>query len=89
MTNRTISSNKTTFLNMTTKRKLEVHISSNLPTVQIYDSNNSTNAYTPDWSKTNLTLEARVYLDANDITIKATFTCTGDLLTFSTLDIQQ
>ena len=71
MTNRTIKSNGVTFVDMSDKRKLEVHISSNLPTVQIYDNNTST--YTPDWSKTNfLTLEARVYLDANDITDKIT-----------------
>jgi hypothetical protein len=75
MTNRTIKSNGVTFVDMSDKRKLEVHISSNLPTVQIFDNN--TNAYTPDWSKTNLTLEARVYLDTNDITNKATFTWKG------------
>ena len=75
MTNRTIKSNGVTFVDMSDKRKLEVYLSSNLPTVQIFDNN--TNTYTPDWSKTNLTLEARVYLDANDITNKATFTWTG------------
>lgn len=76
MTNRTIKSNGVTFVDMSDKRKLEVHVSSNLPTVQIFDNN--TNAYTPDWSKTNLTLEARVYLDANDITDKITaFTWSG------------
>lgn len=76
MTNRTIKSNGVTFVDMSDKRKLEVHISSNLPTIQIYDNN--TNNYTPDWSKTNLTLEVRVYLDANDITDKiTTFTWSG------------
>lgn len=77
MTNRTIKSNGVTFVDMSDKRKLEVHISSNLPAVQIYDNN--TNTYTPDWSKTpNLVLEARVYLDANDITDKITaFTWSG------------
>jgi len=76
MTNRTIKSNGVTFVDMSDKRKLEVHISSNLPTIQIYDNN--TNTYTPDWSKTNLTLEVRVYLDANDITDKITaFTWKG------------
>lgn len=75
MTNRTIKSNGVTFVDMSDKRKLEVHISSNLPTVQIYDPNLP--QYTPDWSKTNLILEARVYLDANDITDKATFTWNG------------
>ena len=75
MANKTISSGKVTFVDLSDKRNLQVHISSNLPTVQIYDSNNNT--YTPDWSKTNLILEARVYLDANDITNKATFTWNG------------
>ena len=76
MTNRTIKSNGVTFVDMSDKRKLEVHISSNLPTVQIYDNNSG--LYTPDWSKTNLTLEARVYLDAHDITDKLTaFTWVG------------
>lgn len=76
MTNRTIKSNGVTFVDMSDKRKLEIHISSNLPSVQIYDNNTST--YTPDWSKTNLVLEARVYLDAHDITDKITaFTWKG------------
>ena len=76
MTNRTIKSNGVTFVDMSDKRKLEVHISSNLPTVQIYDNN--TKNYTPDWSTTNLILEARVYLDAHDITNKiTTFTWKG------------
>lgn len=76
MTNRTIKSNGVTFVDMSDKRKLEVHISCNLPTVQIFDNNSG--LYTPDWSKTNLTLEARVYLDANDITDKITaFTWSG------------
>ena len=76
MANKTISSGKVTFVDLSDKRNLQVHISSNLPLVQIYDSNNNT--YTPDWSITNLTLEARVYLDARDITDKITaFTWTG------------
>lgn len=76
MTNRTIKSNGVTFVDMSDKRKLEVYISSNLPTVQIFDNNSG--LYTPDWSTTNLTLEARVYLDANDITDKiTTFTWKG------------
>jgi len=76
MTNRTIKSNGVTFVDMSDKRKLEVHISSSLPTVQIFDNNSG--LYTPDWSKTNLTLAARVYLDANDITDKITsFTWNG------------
>lgn len=70
MTNRTIKSNGVTFVDMSDKRKLELHLSSNLPTVQIYDNNKTT--YTPDWSKTNLILEARVYLDSKDITNKIT-----------------
>ena len=71
MTSRTISSGKTTFINMTTKRKLEVYISSNLPTIQIYDSND--NSYTPNWSATRLTLRADIYLDSKLITSGVTY----------------
>ena len=56
MANKTFHSSTVTFLDRTDERKLEVYISSNHPTVQI--KNQNTNEYTPDWSTTNLTLEA-------------------------------
>lgn len=65
---RTLTSNNITFINNTDNRKLEVHITSNLPTTQIYDRNNQT--YTPDWSSINLILNTRVYLNSLDVTDK-------------------
>ena len=61
-----ITSQPLTFLDTTDSRKLEVYISSNHPTIQLYDVNDK--EYTPDWSTTNLHLSAQVYLDSKDIT---------------------
>ena len=66
MANQTVKSTTITFLDYTDSRKLEVYISSNHPTVQIYNPNNKT--YSPDWSDTNLILSATVFLDSIDIT---------------------
>ena len=55
MANQTVKSTTITFLDYTDSRKLEVYISSNHPTVQIYNPNNKT--YSPDWSKEKLRLE--------------------------------
>ena len=66
MANQTVKSTTITFLDYTDSRKLEVYISSNHPTVQIYNPNNKT--YSPDWSDTNLILSATVFLDSTDIT---------------------
>ena len=63
-----INSNSITFVDITDSRKLEVYITSNLPTTQIKDSNTGT--YSPDWSTTNLQLTADVYLDSEKITPK-------------------
>ena len=63
-----INSNSITFVDITDSRKLEVYISSNLPTTQIKDSNTGT--YSPDWSSTNLQLTADVYLDSEKVTPK-------------------
>jgi len=57
-----ITSQPLTFLDTTDSRKLEVYISSNHPTIQLYDVNNK--GYTPDWSTTNLKLSADVFLDS-------------------------
>ena len=67
---RTITSDSVVFLDNTDNRKLEVYISSNLPTVQIKNPN--TNTYTPDWTSTPLNLEAKVYLDSQDVTDTST-----------------
>ena len=63
-----ITSQPLVFLDTTDSRKLEVYISSNHPTVQLYNANNRTNQYTPDWSKTSLKLTAGIFLDSEEIT---------------------
>lgn len=63
---RTLHSNAITFVDYTDSRKLEVYITSNLPTIQIYDTNNQT--YSPDWSTTKLQLSADIYLDSKNVT---------------------
>jgi hypothetical protein len=60
-----ITSQPLTFLDTTDSRKLEVYISSNHPTTQLYDVNDK--SYTPDWSKTNLKLSADIFLDSTEI----------------------
>ena len=66
MASQTIRSSSVTFLDTTDDRKLEVYIASTLPTTQIFNANNNT--YTPDWSTTNLQLNADVFLDSKEIT---------------------
>ena len=61
----TIKSNQVTFVDLTESRKLDVYISSNLPTTQIRNTNDKT--YTPDWSVTNLTLSADIFLDSKKL----------------------
>lgn len=68
MATRTVTSNSITFMDTSDERKLEVSVEANLPTVQIYNPNNST--YNPDWKTTNLILTACVTLDLIDITNK-------------------
>lgn len=63
---KTIHSSNITFMDTTDDRKLNVYISSNHPTVQLYNSN--TKVYTPDWSITNLQLSAEIYLDSKEVT---------------------
>lgn len=60
-----INSNQISFVDITDSRKLDVYISSNLPTTQIFNSNTQT--YSPDWRTTNLKLTADVYLDSEQI----------------------
>lgn len=59
-----ITSQPLTFLDTTDSRKLEVYISSNHPTIQLYDVNDK--KYTPDWSKTSLKLSADAFLDSTE-----------------------
>ena len=63
---KTFQSTPLTLIDQTDSRKLEVYMNSNLPTVQIRNSN--TGAYTPDWTKDGgLILSADVYLDSEEI----------------------
>ncbi len=68
---KTITSGAITFMDTTDNRRLDVYITSNLPTIQIKNTN--TNTYTPDWTSTPLVLDAEAYLDSQDVTSKATF----------------
>lgn len=63
---KTVTSNSITFIDLTDSRKLDAYITSNLPITQIYNQNTQT--YTPDWSTTNLQLNADIYLDSKDVT---------------------
>ena len=68
---KTVTSGGVTFMDLTDSRKLEAYITSNLPIVQIYNQNENTDTYTPDWSETNLQLSADIYLDAKEVTSDA------------------
>ena len=68
-----ITSPNVTFMDTTDNRKLDVYITSNLPTVQIKNSNTNPVAYTPNWASTPLVLEADAYLDSQDANNKTTF----------------
>lgn len=63
---KTITSGSIVFMDVTDERQLDVYISSNHPTVQIFNS--TTNEYTPDWSIDNLKLKASVYIGSTEIT---------------------
>ena len=66
---KTITSGNVTFVDLSDNRRLDAYISSNLPTTQIFNQNNQT--YIPDWSKTNLQLNADIYLDSKKVTADA------------------
>ena len=66
-----VNSNSITFMDTTDAKKIDVHISSNHPTVQIYNSN--LNTYTPNWETNKLQLTATIYADSEDVTKYSTF----------------
>lgn len=66
-----ITSDSVVFMDNADNRKLDVYITSNLPTVQIKNVN--TNEYTPNWASTPLVLKADVYLDSKNVTDNTTF----------------
>lgn len=63
-----IKSNDIVILDTTDTKKLDVHISSNHPTIQIYNQNTTQGTYTPDWSSNPLVLTATIYADSTNIT---------------------
>lgn len=67
---KTFQSTPITFIDQTDSRKLEVYITSNLPTVQIFNQNKSASeAYTPDWAEgEKLVLSMDVFLDSRTMT---------------------
>lgn len=68
MADRIFHSSPVTFVDRTDDRKLDVYISSNHPTIQLYNTNvDESLAYTPDWSVMNLKLEANFYVDSTPI----------------------
>lgn len=67
---KTFQSTPITFIDQTDSRKLEVYITSNLPTVQIYNQNKvESEAYTPDWTEGDkLIISMDVFLDSRTMT---------------------
>jgi hypothetical protein len=64
---KTFQSTPITFIDQTDSRKLEVYITSNLPTVQIFNGNSG--AHTPDWREgEKLVLSMDVFLDSRTMT---------------------
>lgn len=73
---KTVRSNSVAFVDLTDAKKIDVYISSNLPTSQIYDRNNNANPYSPNWTSANLILTPTVYLDGENVTNKTGITFT-------------
>lgn len=69
---KTFQSTPITFIDQTDSRKLEVYVTSNLPTVQIYNQNKAeSEAYTPDWTEgEKLVLSMDVFLDSRTMKIE-------------------
>ena len=72
----TITSGNITFIDLTDTKKIDLHITSNHPTVQIYDQNNSQKPLTPDWEKEPLVLTPVIYIDSELITDTSNMTFT-------------
>lgn len=61
-----LTSNATTFVDLTEQKKLSSYLTSNLPTVQVKDPD--TNVLNPDWKTTNLKISPVIYLDQTSLT---------------------
>ena len=71
-----IQSNDIVLLDTTDTKKIDLHITSNHPTVQIYNQNNSQEPLTPDWENSPLILTPVVYIDSESITDDSNITFT-------------
>ena len=71
-----IQSNDIVILDTTDTKKIDLHITSNHPTVQIYDQNNSQEPLTPDLEKNPLILTPVIYIDSELITDDSNMTFT-------------
>ena len=60
-----LTSNQITTIDLTDNRSFTMHITSNLPTTQIYDA--SANTYAPDWMAKNLILNPQVFVGSSNI----------------------
>ena len=65
MANRILQSSNVTFMDVTDDTKLDIYISSNHPNVQIL--NPRTGAYTPDWTRDKLELNASIYIGTTQL----------------------
>lgn len=72
MAERTLHSGSVQFIDTTDTSKIDIHVSANLPTVQIY-STESENKFTPNWENNNLILVATVWADSVNVTDNATY----------------
>lgn len=68
---RTITSSQISFIDTTDSRKLDLYISSNLPTIQIKNSN--TGVFSPDYNNNPLILQATAYIENQDVSSSATY----------------
>ena len=60
----TVSSNQLTFIDLTDQKKFSIYLTSNLPTVQVRDSEDN---YNPSWADTNLVVEVKAFLGQTEV----------------------
>jgi hypothetical protein len=65
----TLTSSPLTFVDLTDQLQLSIYITSNLPTVQIKDTNSNDATYNPNWASTPLILTPKVLLNQKDIAL--------------------
>ena len=62
-----LTSSQLAFVDVTDQKKISAYITSNLTTVQIYDTDG--NKFNPDWKETNLILTPNVFLDQTAVSL--------------------